>query len=226
MKIIMVVATRVSEEEFFEKTLTGKSLKYFKPSFLDLKLFANNSVGLPEIYNKIINKNHDLNSIIIFAHDDLMILDFYWYSRLNEGLSKFDIIGLAGNKRRLPMQPSWAFINDDFKWDSRANLSGVIGHGNSFPPKKLSIYGKPRQKVMLLDGLFLAAKLETLHKYDMRFDEQFKFHFYDMDFCRQAEMKDLNCGTWDISIIHQSGGNYSSASWKLSNQKYLNKWLE
>jgi hypothetical protein len=226
MKIIMVVCTRLSESDFYEKTSTGKSLRYFKPSFLELKLFTNNSEGLPKIYNKIIDENYDSESIIIFAHDDLLILDFFWYSRLIDGLNKFDIIGLAGNKRRVAKQPSWAFVDEKLRWDSKINLSGVIGHGNGFPPKKLSIYGKPRQKVKLLDGLFLAVRLDTLYKNKLRFDERFDFHFYDMDFCRQAEVKNLTCGTWDISIIHQSGGNFSSDSWKLSYKEYLSKWVD
>jgi hypothetical protein len=88
------------------------------------------------------------------------------------------------------------------------------------------MYGKPRQKVKLLDGLFLAVKLDTLYKNNLRFDERFNFHFYDMDFCRQAEVMNLTCGTWDISIIHQSGGNFSSESWRLSYREYLSKWVD
>ena len=32
------------------------------------------------------------------------------------------VIGVAGNKRRAPMQPSWAFPTLQFQWDDRANL--------------------------------------------------------------------------------------------------------
>jgi hypothetical protein len=224
MKIKLVVATRESESNFFSKTATGRSLSFFKPSFLELKLFANNSTGLPTIYNKAIKECDGNSSTIVFAHDDLHLLDYFWCSRVKDGLSKFDIIGLAGNKRRVPNQPSWAFIDTKFTWDARENLSGVVGHGKSFPPSNLSIFGTPRQQVKLLDGLLLATESEKLLKNELFFDERFDFHFYDLDFCRQAEEKGLSCGTWDLSLIHESGGSFGSEGWRIAYQKYLQKW--
>jgi hypothetical protein len=41
----------------------------------------------------------------------------------------------------------------------------------------------------VLDGLLLAARSETLLSNQLTFDERFDFHFYNMDFCRQAEEK-------------------------------------
>jgi len=164
MRIKLVVATRESENSFFQKTATGRSLVFNKPPYLDLKLFADNLKGLPAIYNEVIRECAENPSTIVFAHDDLHILEYFWCSRVKEGLSKFDIIGLAGNKRRVPKQPSWAFIDSKFTWDARENLSGVVGHGKGFPPSNLSVFGMPRQKVKLLDGLLLAAESGTLLK--------------------------------------------------------------
>lgn len=225
MKIRLVVATRQAEADFFSKTATGRSL-FFKPSFIDLKLFPNNKKGLPELYNQIIRESANDPATLVFAHDDLYILDFFWCSRLKEGLKNFDVIGLAGNKRRVPNQPSWAFIDNKFTWDNPDNLSGVVGHGHGFPPSNLSIFGTPRQKVLLLDGLLLAAESQTLITNSLFFDEQFSFHFYDLDFCRQAEEKNVSCGTWDLALIHESGGSFGSDAWMKSYQKYIEKWKE
>lgn len=225
MKIRLVIATRQNEKDFYLKTATGRSL-FFKPSFIDLRLFTNNKEGLPSLYNKVIKDSRNDPATIIFAHDDLHILDFFWCSRIKEGLKNFDVIGLAGNKRRVPKQPSWAFIDDKFTWDNFDNLSGVVGHGSGFPPSNLSIFGTPRQKVKLLDGLLLAVESETLIKNELFFDEQFNFHFYDLDFCRQAEQKNISLGTWDLALIHESGGNFGSADWSVAYQKYLSKWGE
>jgi hypothetical protein len=38
-------------------------------------------------------------AILVFIHDDVHLLDFYWPTRLHHGLAKFDILGLAGNRR-------------------------------------------------------------------------------------------------------------------------------
>ena len=48
----------------------------------------------------------------------------------------------------------------------------------------------------------------------LRFDEQFDFHFYDLDFCRQAELKGMTMGTWPISVVHESGGAYGKPAWR------------
>jgi hypothetical protein len=226
LKIKLVIATRESENNFFVKTATGRSLAFNKPSFIELKLFANNSRGLPSVYNEAIKECAENPATLVFAHDDLHILDYLWYSRVKEGLSNFDIVGLAGNKRRVPKQPSWAFVDSKFTWDVRDNLSGIVGHGKGFPPSNLSVFGPPRQKVKLLDGLLLAVESETLIKNNLFFDENFNFHFYDLDFCRQAEQKELSCGTWDLSLIHESGGSFGSEGWRMAYQRYLEKWKE
>ena len=224
MKYKLVIATRVSEADFYTKTATGRSLAFHKPKFLEVRLFPNNIEGLPSLYNKTIHECIDDETTLIFAHDDLHILDFYWLNRIEEGLKNFNIIGLAGNRRRVPKQPSWAFIDTNFIWDTPENLSGVVGHGKGFPPSNLSIFGAPRQQVALLDGLLIASESKTLLKNNLMFDERFNFHFYDLDLCRQAELKNITCGTWDLSLIHESGGSFGSDAWKVSYQQYLKKW--
>lgn len=131
---------------------------------------------------------------------------------------------MAGNKRRVNGQPSWAFVDQKLKWDDQENLSGIVGHGAGFPPSSLDIFGPPFQEVKLLDGVLFAAFSETLIKNHIRFDEKFKFHFYDLDFCRQAEIRGVTMGTIPLSLIHESGGSFGSDDWKLSYQNYLQKW--
>lgn len=223
MKIKLVVATRETEENFFTSTAIGKSISYNSPSFLDVRIFPNNRKGLPILYNQAIRECANDPCIICFAHDDLHLLDYFWFFRVFDSLANFDIVGIVGNKRRLPKQPSWAFVNDKFEWDKPKYLSGVIGHGNKFPPT-LDVHGLPRQRVFLLDGLFLAAKSSTFIEHELFFDERFDFHFYDLDFCRQCEEKGLACGTSDLSVMHESSGNFGSEAWRLAYKTYLDKW--
>jgi len=224
-KIRFVVATRCSREDFFTKTATGRSLSLYQFPFLDLDLYDLNSEGLPEIYNRSIENSKNNPAILIFAHDDIHLTDFFWADRLIDGLNNFDIVGVAGNKSRAPNQPSWAFIDSNFTWDKSENLSGVVGHGSGFPPGNLSIFGNPCQEVKLLDGVLIACHSEFLNTKNLRFDTQFDFHFYDLDFCREAERIGARMGTWAIALIHESGGAFGSPSWIVAKQKYFEKWV-
>jgi GT2 family glycosyltransferase len=117
------------------------------------------------------------------------------------------------------------FVDERMTWDQPENLSGRIGHGSGFPCP-VSHYGPTPQKCLLLDGLLLAVRSNILHKHGLRFDERFQFHFYDMDFCRQAEQLGVSMGTWPIGVIHESGGSVGSESWRAGLAAYFDKWGE
>jgi hypothetical protein len=225
-KIQIVVATRVTEAEFFKNTATGRSLFKNRPPNLSLRIFVENTEGLAGLYNQAIHESNDRSITLVFAHDDLHFLDYHWCDRIHEGLTHFDILGLAGNIRRVPKQPSWMHVNADFTRDEAHNLSGVVAHGTGFPPENISRYGPVRQRVKLLDGLLLAVKNTTCLTSQLMFDERFLFHFYDLDFCRQAETKNLSCGTWDIAVAHVSGGHFGSEAWKIAYKSYISKWSD
>jgi GT2 family glycosyltransferase len=224
-KIRLVCATRATREAFLTDTALGRSCKvYGFLSVLEVRLFAENRAGLPSVYNQAIREAKDKPALLVFIHDDVHLVDFYWSDHLISGLQSYQILGVAGNKRRVPRQPAWAFVDDKFTWDARENLSGIVGHGTGFPCQNLSVFGPPNQQVKTLDGVMLAAHSETLHQHQLFFDERFDFHFYDVDFCRQAEAKQLSMGTYPISLVHESGGAFGTPAWRAAYQKYLEKW--
>jgi GT2 family glycosyltransferase len=225
LKIRFVVATRESRENFFKTTATGISLNLYKfLPFVELNLYDCNTEGLPAVYNRSIEKSKSDPAILVFVHDDVHFTDFYWADQLVKSLNRFEIVGVAGNKRRVQRQPSWAFVDSNFTWDAPENLSGIVGHGPGFPMQVLSTYGPTCQEVKLLDGLLLVCRSETLNQKNLKFDERFDFHFYDLDFCRQAELKGMRMGTWSISVVHSSGGVLGSPSWQMAKDKYFEKW--
>lgn len=119
------------------------------------------------------------------------------------------------------------YLNGEFKRDRDENLTGVIGHGAGFPDLiELSVYGPPGQQVALLDGVMLAVRSDLLIESGLRFDTRFTFDFYDMDFCRQAELRGLRMGTWPISMIHGSAGNLGGEAWRAAYRQYLVKYGE
>jgi len=162
----------------------------------------------------------------VFVHDDVWIDDYFLADRVIEGLKSYDVIGVAGNRRRVQNQPAWAFktlIDGKFTWDDRPNLSGSIAHG-AHPFGAISFFGSVPAECELLDGVFLAAKKSTLTDKSTLFDPNFDFHFYDMDFCRSARKNGLRLGTWPICLTHQSGGAFNSPSWREKLLMYRNKW--
>jgi GT2 family glycosyltransferase len=222
--IVLVVATRYSEAEFHTVSATGKSLQMFQFPNVTLRLFPNNSTGLPKLYNEVIQEFEYQDVHLVFAHDDLHFLDLFWPTHLQQGLAQYDLVGIVGNKMRHPLQPSWAFIDINGNWDKKENLSGSVAHGQSYPPETCAEFG-PVGPVKVLDGLLLAASSNMFKQTGMRFDEQFSFHFYDLDLCRQAEQLQLKAGTIPFSLMHESKGSYNNQSWLDAYKAYVAKWL-
>jgi GT2 family glycosyltransferase len=223
----VVCATRVPKVEFSSKTALGRSLaiSQYRDS-CQLQLFAENETGLAEVYNRAIDHAKSNPAFLVFIHDDVHLCDLFWMDAIRTGLRRFDVVGVAGNIRRVPKQPAWAFIDENFVWDRSEFLSGVVGHGKGYPCDIVSVFGKSGQECKLLDGVLLAADSERLHEVDLKFDSRFAFHFYDVDFCRQSEEKKLTMGTWPISIVHESGGAFGSAAWRAAYHQYLQKYRE
>lgn len=224
-KIVLVVATRLSEEEFHIHSATGKSLKLFNHPGIELKLFAENSRGLPALYNSVIDEYLAQNVLLVFAHDDLHFMDWFWPEHLAQALDKYAVVGIVGNRMRHPMQPSWAFLDHLGTWDKKENLSGSIAHGNQFPPDTFADFG-PTGEVKLLDGVLLAMSSATVRQSGLRFDEQFNFHFYDLDLCRSAEQLNLKLGTAAVALMHESKGSFNNQSWLDGYKAYISKWGE
>ncbi|BCF90099.1 MULTISPECIES: glycosyltransferase [Paraburkholderia] len=224
--IRLVCGTRASYDDFSQETALGRSLSLFRhASPPQLMLFDNNRAGLSSIYNYAIEQSRNDPAILVFLHDDLHLCDFYWMDRIRDAVTQFDIVGLAGNTRRLPGQPSWFFRDASFTRDDAQYLSGVVGHGSGFPCTNMSIYGPPGRECKLLDGLLLAADSERLIASGLTFDERFDFHFYDLDFCRQAESRGLRMGTWPMSVVHESAGSFGTPAWRGGYERYMQKYM-
>jgi GT2 family glycosyltransferase len=222
--IEIVSATRLSQQDFLAQSALGISLRRLShDKRIRAAVAFSNSRGLPEVYNARISAA-DGRDIVIFMHDDVWIDDYFLADRVLEGLAAFDVIGVAGNRRRVPRQPGWAFVDDKRTWDQRANLTGRVAHGKR-PFGAVSDYGDAvSAECELLDGVFLAARRSRLVEQGVAFDPRFDFHFYDMDFCRSARRAGLRLGTWPICLTHQSGGNFAAEAWAEKCRLYREKW--
>jgi glycosyltransferase involved in cell wall biosynthesis len=221
--IEIVAATRSSQEQFWDKSALGISLRRLEHDRrLVPRLAFENRQALPDVYNPWISAG-DGNDMIAFMHDDLWIDDFFLADHVIEGLRVYDVIGVAGNRNRVDNQPAWAFSDLSLDWNNKIGLSGSIGHGD-YPFGAIECFGKVPADCEFLDGVFLAAKKAVLRANNLFFDPRFDFHFYDMDFCRSARQCRLKLGTWPICLTHQSGGTFGTEPWMAMYRTYLKKW--
>lgn len=223
--IDIVSATRLSEDQFWTHTALGISLgRMMLETRINACPIYDNTRGLGEVYNERLAAE-DCAEYVVFVHDDVWLDDYYLANRVIEGLERFDVIGVAGNTRRRPAQPSWGFVTPQFNWEEKGYLSGFVAHGEA-PFGKISAFGPAPAECELMDGVFLAAKKQTLLEKDVRFDPQFDFHLYDIDFCRTARARGLKLGTWPIAITHQGKGKFGTEAWWAMYNKYIAKWSE
>jgi len=216
-----VTATRDSMDQFKQRSPLIKSLiKVQSMCQVRLHVSAQNRDSLALAYNPAIEQVAP-EDILIFVHDDVSIDDWYFSQRLTEGLQQFDIIAVAGNTRRQPKQESW-IINPDNRQHDLKFISGAIFHGR----ENIHYFGPSPAAIQLLDGVFIACKAATLQTSGVRFDPQFRFHFYDTDFSRSCQQAGLSMGTWPIALTHMSAGKWQTPEWDEAFQAYLAKWRE
>lgn len=226
--INIISATRLSHDAFLAEAPLGASLKRLAfDKRIHARVAFENRTSLSEIYNLSIDAPQAAE-ILVFIHDDVWLDDYFFADRVIAGLQNFDVLGIAGNRRRLPRQPSWCFtgqMSDKFIWDVRENLSGAVAHGAA-PFGRVTNYGPVPAQCELLDGVLLAARRDTLRSKGGRFDPRFDFHFYDLDFCRSARAAGLVLGTGTVALTHLSQDAFGSADWQRNYEIYLEKWGE
>ena len=226
--VVVVAATRLNEEEFWRTSNLGASLgKARLKDYVSWSIAYNNRDGLPLVYNRALRTLPD-EALVAFIHDDVFIYDYFLANRLNDAVDRFDVIGVAGDPApraehigwgawRTPGQSSGIAADHTVK-------SGAVEHSKAGNTLEITYFGPSPRGVKLLDGLFLAARAGTLRRDAVEFDEQFDFHFYDLDFCRTCAAAGLSLGTWPIAVSHASEGAFGSPAWEAALAKYQLKW--
>ncbi len=218
-KILLVSATQKSKDKFWTDTSTGISVtRHIECNNIDeTEIAYNNSKGLCEVYNQfLIEKYRDY--IILFVHDDIIIQDINLKLKLNDAIKDYDVVGVAGTAEFGLKSPVVWHNSPKDKW------SGAVGHPTGKGQIQITYFGVWPKQCMVLDGLFIAINTEKILDSGVKFDEQFKFHFYDLAFCVDAHLSGHSLGTWDIPLTHFSHGDYNDESWRTSEKKFIEKY--
>jgi hypothetical protein len=190
---------------------------------IDRYLFIESNVkGLSCCYNSILNERSGRDEIVIFVHDDVTIGDLFFQEKILSAfrIHGYAVGGLAGT--------SDFTINPDLQatmWFQQPYdaCSGAVEHRISDGDSTLMfVAGLTPKRCVVLDGLLLAVDLKQIGP--VRFDEQFAFHFYDLDFCLTVHRAGLVMGTMNVYVTHRSVGNYQSQEYKEMQSSFRKKW--
>lgn len=207
--MIITSCTQKNSIEFYDTPLSKSldNLEELSPIVPPRRcIYYENKLGMSKRYNETIEMFVSSNHDIAFVHDDVLINDLFFEEKMEEGFKKFDVLGIAGSRnfniKRRPV--CWH------------NCPPVDRSGGCFHPitdKKDSTFnevyytyfGVPNVEVVVLDGLFIAAKHEVFEA-GVRWNEKFTFDFYDAAFCLNAIKAGFKIGTIPLAVTHYSHG--------------------
>ena len=95
-------------------TKDALKIKYGKYSILNSEQISDidivspyyeNTKKLPERYNQLIKSYRHEDCALVLTHDDLVITDKNWISKLHKALETYDIVGLAGGTEATITKP-------------------------------------------------------------------------------------------------------------------------
>jgi len=244
-KFAFVMATTKGMSEYDVRTetfplfkcLSKMNLSKSGMSSVDIHTFTENKRGLTEVYNEFIDNHGNEYDYIAFVHDDLWINDVMFFDKIVSASRTFGIIGCCGGK-------GWEPLDDRSRpmiWTHAARNCGASGFMVHAAPKEFNgqiaeydfdgrsifatNYGNSPSRVLTIDGSFMCFTKSAIGV-GVRFDTRFRFHFYDMDMCFTAFVKNVSVGTAPLTLTHESlGYSVMQPEYMESQRKFLDKWF-
>jgi len=219
------IAIYTVTREKIENTLIRRSYLDLHNNNIKFYYDENNKEGLSTMYNKfLVGKGFD-HDIVIFAHDDVYIDDRKIVEKLYRAHDEYAIVGIAGGLNPRIQKPAlWHLMCGGF---GSGNLRGAVGH---FLPNssKLTVtgFGPTASRVAILDGVFISVDLKQTRKMNWLFNENYKFHHYDIASSLDANKLELKLGVAPIWCVHKSPGllNINDESFQKSQEKFINEY--
>lgn len=226
-KVVIVSCTRKYEEEKHTLPVYRSYVDGLKNPNIHLDITWNNTDGMPTVYNRKIEeyKNTDVHYLVC-VHDDVYIDDLKLYEKLKLAKEKlnYDIVGLAGGLNPVLKSPAlWHIMTE--RNQQRGEVAHPAGNNNQ---TMTTCFGPTPSRVAIADGLFFGLHLPSISKTDWKFNENYKFHHYDIASCIDANRKGLRIGVYPIHVIHSSPGLMSlhDEMWSKSNDKFLQEYKQ
>jgi len=175
--------------------------------------FIKDSSSISKAYNEGLKKA--TGKYICFVHEDVEIggINISALKRLLDAKNT-GFVGVAGCRD----------LNEEAIWWQSDGLSGACGHikiESLILKKWYNNYG-PHGSVLVLDGVILFAKIETLKDNNIFWDEEIfsDFDFYDISITYLANSYGLKNYTFSNILIYHWGLGYPRNSWNVNREKF------
>ncbi len=222
MDTYAVICTRSREDI---STVAHSLMSYFTSLGVKVLLMCNQG-SIFSAYSTAFKKvNPSPKDLFIFCHDDIEIHepkeDFL--DKLKEETESTDVgfVGPAGTTY-LGKDAVWW---DHNKWKEGKHRGRVFHvHPDTKGPVD-TLYGFPGS-VVVLDGLFLAARARTIAQIGLEKPEYFegKWDFYDIHYTSKAFLEGFTNKAIDVKIIHHSLGELAGRdSWHKNREAFISK---
>jgi len=219
MKITAIICTRDSKQV---TSTTDKLLKFYVSCGIQV-LLVSGAKSLFSAYKGAFEKtNSSDEDIVIFCHDDIEIRESpeIFKNKLQEllNLEETGFVGPAGT----------AFLGANAVWWDQdvwvaGKHHGKVTHINPQGREYVTYYGKP-DDVVVLDGLFLAAKAKTIKEVGLDKPEYLEgeWDFYDIYYTSQAFLKGYTNKAISLDILHNSRGELVGRdSWHKNREAFI-----
>ena len=220
MNVNAVICTRSREDI---SPTTHATINYFSNLGIRVWLMCNQGSIFSAYETAFKKAEPDPEDLFIFCHDDIEIHepkeDFL--SKLIQETESTDVgfVGVAGT----------TVLGKDAVWWDRDNWRAGKHRGRVFHvhPDQThpvdTLYGFPGE-VVVLDGLFLAARARTISQIGLEKPEYFegKWDFYDIHYTSKAFLEGFTNKAVDVKIVHHSLGELAGRdSWHKNREAFI-----
>jgi GT2 family glycosyltransferase len=175
------------------------------------------ATSLAEGYNRGLAQS--AGDIVIFSHDDVLILDDGFAAKISKRLADYDILGFTGAS--LLVDAGWVAAGQPF-------VHGAVAHAAR---KRLTVnvYGVDNWPVaggiQAIDGLLMIARRQIAIATGFDAETFDGFHLYDLDFSFAAYLAGHKIGVCcDMPIIHASNGDFASDGFRRYATRFREKY--
>lgn len=231
--IRIVIPTQKTEEEYTSSVqykCIQKIVQNCDTDTITITPFYKNTIGLSELYNKII-REYTKSDYIIFMHDDVEIHDLWFVEKIKKAHEFYDIVGVAGaiNQDYTKGKPTVWHLSMENRGDSRGIVSHYILQGFNGCKNthyNSAYFGETPSEVVVIDGLLMSVKVSSLDKMkEELFDNDMEFHHYDMSMCVRAKRNGLTIGIWPIFLVHHGMGEWANQeAWKKTDNIFKQRY--
>lgn len=187
-----------------------------------------NKLTLTQFGNKAIEESKDYYDYLVLMHSDVDISLYEFVRRVLETKDKYDVVGLAGTKKLFISQSPLTWFTGSNRYP-RERYGRITHNHSGMMLESFFNRDKPETKdteVLTVDGLLMCLNKKTMQNEKARFDEQFTYDFYDLDFCLNVQVNtDLKIGTIVMPTIHNSlGKSVLTEEYLIPERKFRIKW--